>query len=186
MTMPSPSQWSKEKIEQVSVTPWSMHERQVPEITHREAEPAVETQEKESQIRKFYIKQSDLDAYGYTQHCPRYDRILAYGPGSATMPHSLACRARIEAAVAGTAQGQQRLQRVREREDRYLAEQVQQGDHRDVDVAQGENAAGPHADLHDGPPRLDDRQQAQQATPTITNSARRLTSPTQPSAGWRR
>ena len=46
MTMPSPSQWSKEKIEQVSVTPWSMHERQVPEMTHREVEPAVETQEK--------------------------------------------------------------------------------------------------------------------------------------------
>ena len=72
---------------------------------------------------------------------------------------------------------------MREREDRYLAEQVQQGDHRDADVAQGENIEGPLDDLGE-PPQLDDQQQAQPVTPpTSSNSVRLLASSTQPSAG---
>ena len=116
ISMPQPQRWSIERVRQVSVTPWSMHTPEEPGVIHHqpEATPQArggEGQERLAQVRRLYIRQSDLDQYGYTQNCPRCQHVLVYGAGQVNVNHSEECRNRIMREMSKTPEGQARIQK---------------------------------------------------------------------------
>ena len=125
--MPAPQQWSLEMVQQVCVTPWAEHEPSTPVIVPREAQPEIPSTDRPAQARQAYLKPADFDRFGYTEHCPKCDAMRA--GISATMPHSAACRRRIEAGIAASPGGAARLQRVADRQtavNRQIAERMEQ------------------------------------------------------------
>ena len=60
-------------------------------------------------VRRLYIRQADLEQFGYTQGCKQCQRILTYGAQKATMTHSDECRARIMAELDRTPEGKIRI-----------------------------------------------------------------------------
>ena len=70
--------------------------------------------------RRIYLKPDDFELYGYTRGCKRCDHDKKYGPNRCKTNHSETCRARIEAELAKTPQGQARIERARERIDTAL------------------------------------------------------------------
>ena len=107
---------------------------------HKESEPHVrfpgrEVAEGEVRpdnvrpVRRIYIKQSDLDRYGYTTGCPKCEDIIR-GATKSTVNHSDRCRKRIEAKLPETEEGRARLGAATERSERFLEEAVRRGDNR--------------------------------------------------------
>ena len=101
--MPQGEQWSLERLSEVDVTPWSMHSAPAPRI---EPQPEKEPEQvgRKPVARRTYIKQSDLDSHGYTEHCPRCDHIREGRPGKPPN-HSEPCRLRLMQAIAKTPRG---------------------------------------------------------------------------------
>ena len=88
---------------------------------------------------RFYIKQEYLDAYVYTQHCPKCQNITIHGnEAKSTVPHSEQCRARITAEVAKTEGGQDKLQKVLDKTDRYDAEHIKESESQSDELRGGE------------------------------------------------
>ena len=139
LRMPDPQQWSLDKIKEVAATPWTTHEAPTPEVIHHKQSDIPPTLDKAPQLRRVYIKQADLNRFGYTQGCKRCQHILMYGPSSGTMPHSDACRARIVAELSNTEDGRARLERLTERTDRYIAEHMKQQIEGSAAASQGRN-----------------------------------------------
>ena len=80
-------------------------------------------------VRRLYIKQEYLDLYRYTQHCPKCLSIIVHGSEArSTVPHSERCRARITAEVAKTEDGQERLEKVTDKSDRFYAKKISQSE----------------------------------------------------------
>ena len=55
-------------------------------------EPIPGVGENTVSFKRLYVKQADLDAFGYTPDCIRCKHALRYGPGRTSTPHSEACR----------------------------------------------------------------------------------------------
>ena len=140
------NKWDAAIVEAVRALPWQLTaEKKEPEVIFREqvdnAQNAADPQPR--QVRKLYIKKSDLDAYGFTQGCRRCDHDLAYGYGRSSMGHSDACRNRIMKRLAETAAGRMRIEACTERMDRHLADVVERADRGQNPVSrQGESANG--------------------------------------------
>ena len=133
MALPEPQRWSLDKVQQVAVTPWSLHTATESEvIIHKGEDPAParggEEPAKLAQVRRLYIRQSDLDLHGYTQNCPRCQHILIHGPKEANVKHSEQCRTRLMEAIAKTPEGQLRIQKAMDKADRYIAEHLRRSD----------------------------------------------------------
>ena len=60
-------------------------------------------------LKRLYVKQADLDAFGYTPDCVRCNHALKYGSGRTNIPCSDQCRTRIAEALQGTEAGRRRL-----------------------------------------------------------------------------
>ena len=85
------------------------------------------------------IKLQDLQEHGFTAGCPACVAAQTGGGGRDGLrrgPHTEACRARIEQLIGGD-----RKQRVAEKMDQYLAEQVAAGDDDNVDMTAKNDAA---------------------------------------------
>ena len=85
-------------MQQVNVTPMSMHVPREPEVIFKERperERGPEPVDKPIIARQIYLKKLDFDNYGYTVGCARctYDRD--YGHGRTSRPHTQACKDRI-------------------------------------------------------------------------------------------
>ena len=69
MRMPDPQKWSAEKVAMVRATPWTVYAEKKPEVVFKDKaqidEQAVRQQI--AQVRRLYIRQQDLDEFGYTQ-----------------------------------------------------------------------------------------------------------------------
>ena len=140
--MPQGHQWSMAKLQEVDALPWSAHVAPPPAIEPQTVkEPDMKG--RRPIVRRIYIKQTDLDKHGYTEHCPRCDHLREARPGKAPN-HSEACRARITAAIAATPEGAARLQASEERADRFIADQIETQD-QPPHVAQGECEVEPVA-----------------------------------------
>ena len=128
LPMPEPQKWDIDAVKGVAATPWSMHEPTIPEVIRLDrAEAEVPPKERVAAVGRLYIKQEDLDLYGYTQHCPKCESIIVHGNESrSTVPYSEQCRARITAEVAKTEEGQERLQEVTDKSDHFYAEKIRQ------------------------------------------------------------
>ena len=141
-----PKKWSVDRIKEIMTTPWALHDTEAPGVFYREQIADIDTIQKNPIVRRLDIRQDDLTAHGYTQDCPKCQHIIAQGPGmSPNMQHTAQCRARITEAIAGTQEGEARLQKLTEREDRYLA------DHRRQHAEDGTAQAQLGIDGPDGP-----------------------------------
>ena len=124
MRLPRPQQWSLDAIKQIAATPWAGHQPSTSEVIHFQPGEGPTPIERESQVRRLYIKQSDLDEFGYIQNCKRCQSIITYGSGKSYVPHSNECRTRIVKDLEKTAHGQLCLAKLQERENRFLLENV--------------------------------------------------------------
>ena len=89
--------------------------------------------------RQFYIRESDLTKFGFTDGCPKCQYALRYGhSNAASRSHSQACRERIKAKLLESPEGQMRIGKMVERMERYFAKEVEQGDQPDAQGPQGE------------------------------------------------
>ena len=92
-------------------------------------------------FKRLYVKQADLDAFGYTPDCMRCRHAMKYGPGRTNMPHSDQCRQRIAEALRGTEVGQKRLAAFETRTNQQIAIEIQRDENKlrmDAPDAQGE------------------------------------------------
>ena len=137
LRMPRPQQWSLDQVKSIAATPWSIHEPTVPEVIYHKPGEEQPMLDKVAQIRRVYIRQADLDTYGYTQGCKRCQHILVYGANKGTMPHSDVCRARIMEEMSKHATGRARLEKLNERTDKYLAEHLRKNAEGEPAPAQG-------------------------------------------------
>ena len=114
--------------EVLAATPWQSRQATEPEVVFRgkEAVPETTTVLEIREVRRVYIKQEDLEAFGYTKGCPRCDNILRYGYGKTTKGHNDTCRKRIMERLAETPQGQLRIARMTERVDQYVSDNCTQ------------------------------------------------------------
>ena len=66
-----------------------------------------------------------MDAYGYSDKCPRCEHALKYGNGRSNLPHSDACRQRIMEKLNETPDGRRRIAEFEMKTDRYTSEQIE-------------------------------------------------------------
>ena len=128
MRMPDVQKFDRDRIAAISSTPWSIHEAANPDGVFVEKTVTEKPEESITKARKMYIRQADLDVFGYTAGCKKCQSILGRGKGEASTPHSDICRKRIMTEMAKTDEGVERLARINERVDRYVAERVEEGD----------------------------------------------------------
>ena len=90
-------------------------------------------------FKRLYVKQADLDAFGYTPDCIRCKHAMKYGPGRTNTPHSEPCRMRIAEALRGTEAGRKRLAAFETRTNQQLATEIQRSTELQMDApaAQG-------------------------------------------------
>jgi hypothetical protein len=129
--MPRPQKWSAEAVQAVAATPWSLHQSAKPEVIRLDnsgLEPE-ERHDKVPMVRRFYIRQKDLDTHGYTKNCPKCQHLITRtNHVENSTPHSLECRKRIETELAKTAEGRARLHRVEEKTQKWLEGYVERTD----------------------------------------------------------
>lgn len=123
--MPSTQQWSVDMLEQVDITPWSVHSKPPPHIEPKEPSTEVPDPGRVPVVRRLYNRQTDLDEHGYTEHCPRCDHIRGMRPGKASNHSEAACRLRLAQEIAKTPAGLARIQTSKERAKHHLAEHLE-------------------------------------------------------------
>ena len=139
MRLPNILKWNSEEIQKVNVTPYGLHQAPAPHVIFKRGDPVVEAARADQQViaRQVYIRTSDLEAFGYTDGCPKCQHELQYGPNRTGRPHSVECRQRIMEKLRDTEHGRFRLRRATERLDRSVAEMGERL------MAQGEIEAAP-------------------------------------------
>ena len=143
LRMPDAQKWSAESLATITGTPWDVHAREAaaPEVVFKPRDEVAETAaraEEPLQRRRVYIKQSDIEAFGYTEGCPRCEHGLRYGPNKTQKGHNDACRARIMGELSKTPEGQSRIAKINARIDESATEHIEQAERRKEPDAQGE------------------------------------------------
>ena len=118
---PSDDRWDSRLLADVSVTPHDLHTRRPAQAL---GAPAPREPPAEGLVRKaprLLIKQQDFVDFGYTADCHRCRHSLRHGYGKTSMPHSEACRARIEDELKKTVDGRRRIGLTQERLARHEA-----------------------------------------------------------------
>jgi hypothetical protein len=128
MRMPDVQKFDRDRVAAISSTPWSIHTAANPDGVFVEKAVNEDTIADIAKVRKIYIRQADLDAFGYTPGCKKCQSILGRGKGETSAPHSDICRAGITAEISKTSEGEARLARITERADRFIAERIQEAD----------------------------------------------------------
>ena len=156
MRYPDAQKFSAEAAQKVSVGPQQIHVPEQRDAIFKEPadRPLQEGEVKERQARRFYVRQKDLDAYGYSDRCPRCEHALKYGNGRCNLPHSDACRQRIIEKLRETPDGRRRIAEFETKTDRYVAEQVEKNNEpnieRDAAAQGGIGEDGRQQDVQDG------------------------------------
>ena len=72
----------------VSATPWLLHEARAdaPVFDKKEVVEQPVQDDPTRNVRDVYIKQADLDRFGYSPNCRKCSSIQLYGKGAGTMP----------------------------------------------------------------------------------------------------
>ena len=122
--MPDCQKWNKDKVASVALRPQQLHEPREPRVRFRDQEHVVDVpkgEEPQRLARRLYIKASDIEAFGYTEGCPKCDNDLKYGFGRTSKGHSNACRTRITKELAKTDSGRERIAAASGRLDNFLS-----------------------------------------------------------------
>lgn len=99
---PSDDRWSAQMVAAVNVTPHDLHTKRPAQAL---GAPAPREGVTEGAVRRPYrmlLKKQDFIDFGYTADCKRCRHSLRYGYGKTKMPHSEACRVRIEEELKST------------------------------------------------------------------------------------
>ena len=146
--IPLSQRWDGAKLEKMDVTVQAMHTgrgaRTVPFAPREADEPEAP---RGRQARRLELRQADFDpsmgGYGWTEHCQKCTKARLYGwKESINTQHSAQCRSRIEAELATTEKGRERLELVKDRLDRYAAKVGEDVFGRDALAADGVPAEG--------------------------------------------
>ena len=125
MRLPTTLKWDAALMQSVNVTPFDQHVAPQPEVIFKPDETAKDMQVRPDErtiARKVYIRQEDLQAFGYTRECAKCQHEIQHGPNKSGKPHSAACRARSMEELNKTEAGRMRIQAATERLDRTVAE----------------------------------------------------------------
>eukprot|EP00972_Heterocapsa_arctica_P066808 9858100-Heterocapsa_arctica.AAC.1 len=79
--------------------------------------PLVVEREPEPQLRKMKIMKADYEVHGYTECCRGCGAMRRKAP---QMPHTAACRTRVETMLATTPAGEDRLRQSADRIDTHV------------------------------------------------------------------
>ena len=102
--------------------------RDVPRVpVPREAAPV-----REATVRRVIIKRAYLERFGYTDGCRKCRDIQRGEESLGTVGHSEECRKRIEEEMTKDPELKKRLEAAEERQTKYMAEKVQEGDSRNA------------------------------------------------------
>ena len=155
----------------VDVTPHGLHTRRPAQALGAPAPRGQLTEGATRKAPRLLLKQQDFVDFGYTDACGRCRHSLRYGYGKTKMPHSEACRARIENELKETIDGRRRIGLTQERMARHRSarepaadddvkpgreeapgtEIAEQGSQEWIGVPNGEQAPQtPRRDLQDG------------------------------------
>ena len=138
---PNHKKYSSETLSTVKATPWDIHTATEPEVVFKPREEGPEAEPRDDAVpqrRRMYIKQADIDAFGYTTGCPRCDHAMRYGPNRTAKGHNDKCRERIMAELAKTPEGQARIARMNVRIEETAAEAIERAETHPGPAAQGE------------------------------------------------
>jgi hypothetical protein len=141
---PSDDRWSAEMVAAVNVTPHDLHTKRPAQALGAPAprEPTAEGVNRKAP--RMLLKQQDFVDFGYTADCKRCRHSLRYGYGKTKMPHSEACRARLEDELKKTADGRRRIELTNDRLARH-------GAAKDLEDAQGKEEMNDLPDMVDAP-----------------------------------
>ena len=117
--VPDPQKWSMQKLQEIDISPYSLHIPKEPGVVFAEkanVELEHAKQEVLRQVRRAPIRRADLDAYGFTEGCPRCDHAVRYGYGRTSQGHSESCRTRIYEAMLESDEGKLRIARMGQRQ----------------------------------------------------------------------
>ena len=130
MRFPDELKFSAEEAQAVNITPQHVHDPGAHDAAFREPiRPSVPLPVPDDRrFKDLYVRQADLEAFGYTPDCPRCKHIIDFGPGCTWVHHTDACRRRIKEALAGTEEGRRRLEAYERRTDRNIAEELRKSD----------------------------------------------------------
>ena len=117
--MTAEDRWDPAGFEELKGYPWLMKPKvaraEVPMVSGQEAvrppivQHVVVTQQ--NRPREFYVLQSDLEDYGYTEACEACTNIHLHG--RSVVPHNAECRARIQMHLEESERGRARLDKWR-------------------------------------------------------------------------
>ena len=131
---PADKQFNLEMLKAVKGTPWHPNPEKGPNadadrlpepiaiepvVAPTELPPQPGQTERLPTYRRMYIRQSDLEKFGYTGGCEACAAIRE-GRERQGINHNEKCRARIQEALKETSQGQARLERETQRETEYF------------------------------------------------------------------
>ena len=90
MRLPDVEKFAGTGVAQMSITPWASSATETPKAVFADKNvPKAEVQaDMTMKARSIYIKQADLDAFGYTPGCRRCHSIPTYGRAQGSMPHT--------------------------------------------------------------------------------------------------
>ena len=112
MRFPDALKFSVEDAQAVNLTPHNVHDSRPHDAAFREPifpSAPVPQDDPAKNLKRLYVRQADLDLFGYTPGCARCDHTRMYGKGRTQIAHSDACRLRIYECLKGTPEGQRRL-----------------------------------------------------------------------------
>ena len=135
---PVEESWSREELDRIRGVPW----QPVPRPEEQAGEPQVihpQPAEQQPDVpppppdggyipRGLLIKREYLEKYGYTQGCRKCRGILRGDESATRMSHTVVCRNRIIEAMKGDPELKERVERADERQQEWIARQVEAGD----------------------------------------------------------
>ena len=140
MRFPDELKFDADMAQAVNLSPQNIRDSSEPfqdPIVRQEPIPVTE---RTQTIREMYVRNRDLDQFGFTPGCPRCEHTLQYGPNKASVTHNQTCRERIRECLRASPEGRARLAKWEQHADRQMAEEVHRGDDRLVEshAPQGE------------------------------------------------
>ena len=79
MRMPDVQKFDRDRVAAISSTPWSIHTAASPDGVFAEKTVKEDTPADIAKFLTIYIRQVDLDAFGYTPGCKKCQSILGHG-----------------------------------------------------------------------------------------------------------
>ena len=138
--MPIEDRWDAEALEKIEIRMKRIYEPKAARGVRTEGfiedESIEQAPRGKSRVQRVALYEKDYLEFGITDDCRKCISNKKYGYNknasgkSSTMPHTERCRKRMEAALATTEEGRQRLARAQERVDSWIAKEIEQADGR--------------------------------------------------------